>query len=31
MLSSVRSGQLSVMRLGEPFDELVLYEFHLQG
>jgi hypothetical protein len=30
-VSSVRSGQQSVMSLGEPFDELVLYEFHLQG
>jgi len=30
-VSSVRSGQQSVMTLGEPFDELVLYEFHLQG
>ena len=30
-ISSVHSGQQSVMTLGEPFDELVLYEFHLQG
>jgi hypothetical protein len=30
-VSSVRSGQQAVMTLGEPFDELVLYEFHLQG
>jgi hypothetical protein len=30
-VSSVRSGQQSVMTLGEPFDELVLYDFHLQG
>jgi hypothetical protein len=30
-VSSVHSGQQSVMSLGEPFDELVLYEFHLQG
>lgn len=30
-VSSVRSGQQSVMTLSEPFDELVLYEFHLQG
>jgi hypothetical protein len=30
-VSSVRSGQQSVMSLSEPFDELVLYEFHLQG
>jgi hypothetical protein len=30
-VSSVRSGQQSAMTLGEPFDELVLYEFHLQG
>jgi len=30
-VSSVRSGMQSVMTLGEPFDELVLYEFHLQG
>jgi hypothetical protein len=30
-VSSVRSGQQSVMTMGEPFDELVLYEFHLQG
>ena len=30
-VSSVHSGQQSVMTLGEPFDELVLYEFHLQG
>jgi hypothetical protein len=30
-VSSVRSGQQSVMTLSEPFDELMLYEFHLQG
>jgi hypothetical protein len=30
-VSSVHSGQQHVMTLGEPFDELVLYEFHLQG
>jgi len=30
-VSSVRSGQQSVMTLSEPFDELLLYEFHLQG
>jgi hypothetical protein len=30
-VSSVHSGKQSVMSLGEPFDELVLYEFHLQG
>jgi hypothetical protein len=30
-VSSVRSGQQSVMTMNEPFDELVLYEFHLQG
>jgi hypothetical protein len=30
-VSSVRSGMQSVMSLGEPFDELVLFEFHLQG
>jgi hypothetical protein len=29
--SSVRSGMQSVLSLTEPFDELVLYEFHLQG
>jgi hypothetical protein len=28
---SVRSGLQSVLSLGEPFDELVLFEFHLQG
>lgn len=28
---AVRAGQQSVLSLGEPFDELVLYEFHLQG
>jgi hypothetical protein len=27
----VRGGQQSVLSLGEPFDELVLFEFHLQG
>jgi len=27
----VRTGQQSVLSLGEPFDELVLFEFHLQG
>ncbi|MFL6600514.1 MAG: hypothetical protein ACJ8R9_04220 [Steroidobacteraceae bacterium] len=30
-VSSVRSGLQSVMSLSEPFDELVLFEFHLQG
>jgi hypothetical protein len=30
-VSSVRSGAQAVMTLGEPFDELVLFEFHLQG
>ena len=30
-VSSVRSGMQSVMTLAEPFDELVLFEFHLQG
>jgi hypothetical protein len=30
-VSSVRSGMQSVMTLGEPFDELVLFDFHLQG
>jgi hypothetical protein len=30
-VSSVRSGLQSVMTLGEPFDELVLFDFHLQG
>jgi len=30
-VSSVRSRQQRVMTLNEPFDELVLYEFHLQG
>jgi hypothetical protein len=30
-VSSVRSGMQSVMSLGEPFDELVLFDFHLQG
>jgi hypothetical protein len=30
-LSSVRSGMQGVMTLAEPFDELVLFEFHLQG
>jgi hypothetical protein len=30
-VSSVRSGMQSVMTLNEPFDELVLFEFHLQG
>ena len=29
--SAVRSGLQSVLSLGEPFDELVLFEFHLQG
>jgi hypothetical protein len=28
---NVRSGLQSTVTLGEPFDELVLYEFHLQG
>jgi hypothetical protein len=27
----VRSGLQSVLSLGEPFDELVLFEFHLQS
>jgi hypothetical protein len=30
-VSSVRSGMQSAMTLGEPFDELVMFEFHLQG
>jgi hypothetical protein len=30
-VSAIRSGMQSVMTLGEPFDELVLYEFHLQS
>lgn len=30
-VSSVRSGMQSVMTLNEPFDELILFEFHLQG
>jgi len=30
-VSSVHSGQQSVMSTSEPFDELVLYQFHLQG
>jgi hypothetical protein len=30
-VASVRSGMQSVTTLGEPFDELVLFEFHLQG
>lgn len=30
-VSGVRSGMQSVMSLTEPFDELVLFEFHLQG
>jgi len=30
-VSSVHSGQQSVMSTNEPFDELVLYQFHLQG
>lgn len=30
-VSNVRSGMQSAMTLGEPFDELVLFEFHLQG
>ena len=30
-VSSVRSGMQSAMSLGEPFDELVLFDFHLQG
>lgn len=29
--SSVRSGMQGVLSLSEPFDELVLFEFHLQG
>jgi hypothetical protein len=29
--SAVRTGLQSVLSLGEPFDELVLFEFHLQG
>ena len=28
---AVLPGQQSVLSLGEPFDELVLFEFHLQG
>jgi len=28
---NVRSGMQSTVTLGEPFDELVLFEFHLQG
>jgi hypothetical protein len=30
-VSGVRGGMQSVTTLGEPFDELVLYEFHLQS
>ena len=30
-VSSVRSGQQTTMSTSEPFDELVLYQFHLQG
>jgi hypothetical protein len=30
-VSSVRGGSQAVMTLGEPFDELVLFDFHLQG
>jgi len=30
-VSAVRSGMQSTMSLTEPFDELVLFEFHLQG
>jgi hypothetical protein len=29
--ASVRGGMQSVLSLAEPFDELVLFEFHLQG
>jgi hypothetical protein len=29
--SAVRTGLQSVITLAEPFDELVLFEFHLQG
>jgi hypothetical protein len=29
--ASVRSGLQSVLSLAEPFDELVLFDFHLQG
>jgi hypothetical protein len=29
--AAVRAGLQSVLSLGEPFDELVLYGFHLQG
>ena len=28
---AVRAGQQSVLSVGEPFDELVLFEFYLQG
>ena len=28
---AVRSGMQSVVSMAEPFDELVLFEFHLQG
>jgi hypothetical protein len=30
-VSAVRGGMQSLMSLTEPFDELVLFEFHLQG
>jgi hypothetical protein len=30
-VSSVRSGTQSALSLGEPFDELVMFDFHLQG
>jgi hypothetical protein len=30
-VNAVRSGMQSVLTLGEPFDELVLFEFHLQS
>ena len=30
-VSSVRGGAQSAMTMGEPFDELVLFDFHLQG
>jgi hypothetical protein len=30
-VGAIRGGMQSVLSLGEPFDELVLFEFHLQG
>jgi len=30
-VSTVRGGQQSVLTLGEPFDELLLFEFHLSS